>query len=972
MKNKKLLTVLVALVMAVVVSLAATIAVLGAGNEVTVKTSENGSAVIDTLPVGLNNGDTLVVICDTENGAFVNTEDAPALAGIKYVIGDVTVIAGLDLATTATVEDLTDVTGVGIAVEVKSDVELPENAAKLFGSYANYVIGVGAAGFDANEAQVNDGKTVGFEVVATMPAGVNAVVYDADYNTVPSTYANGKVSFEGKLGEGYVIAPEMVAVVDGVGYPTLAEAIAVAEGSFDTPVAIIGEGTYVLDTASQVVVGIAGNATVTVADGVLSYETEVTYEGSEYTAYALYQKDYLFASIADGINTSSYGATYANGALDVAFTVEDAADLADIITVDGLYEVIGAIAPLAIVGDTIEFDGYVVYNGSFNTDAVQEFLFSKMLTLNELAGLTSKTITTFDIVITSGNTVVTVPTSITLDCTDDTFASIKENAATAAEYVVITTDNDVITVVADAVELCKKALAESDEYSGLTTKEFREKLNALTVNELVEKLQASKLTDKYATAIDVVAKLVNKLASTKYAANLDVAVGVLDKDGDGVYTSAKSLTFTANSLVAKLQEKINTQYPEYAEYIDVEAMIGNVSLTVSFDATIKLFNMYTVTFVDENGDELYSETILEGEVPEFVGETPVKEGTETVVFEFAGWTDGETVYETLPALTADAVYTVVFEEVAITGIDTAINAKCASVVFNGKMAVKFYVSKEALDAYENFYANVVITTEDGNVEAQIEGTENGVYYQFVVYGIAAKQLNDNIAFEVVATKTVDEITVTRNSEVRDYSVEQYAYNRLANANATDAEKTLLVDFLNYGAAAQKYFGYKADDLVNADLTEEQKAYGSATVPAIESDFSYEGQETELVLFKGASLLFIDNIAVKFVINFNYYRGTTSDVHLVVECNGSETIVSGDELVANGSFYTYTYEGLAIKELRTPVTVTVVETATGKVLSGPLTYSAETYAYNKQSSTDADLVELLNNLMKFAVSAEAFL
>lgn len=770
------------------------------------------------------------------------------------------------------------------------------------------------------------------------------------------------------------------AVVGDTTYPSLEEAVDAAEGTLDNPVVILTPGEYVFDTDSRVVIAFEAESAdefdITVADDVFYLVTEkVDEEYGAVKAYILVNKDYLFADVADAINASSsntgYSATYVNGALDLTVKVDDVADLADILTIDGLYDVLGAIAPIAVVSDAVSFDGEVVYNGTLNMAAVKEFASSKMLTLNELAGLTSKTITTFDIEVVSGTTTAVVSVAVSLDCTDEQFASIKENAATAAEYVSIANNGGVYTVVVDAVDLYKKAIAKIDSYNGRTTKEIRDEINSLTVNQLVDKLQAAGLTGKYATAVDVLTKLVNKLAATKYAGNLDIAVGVLDKDGDGVYNLAKTVTLSVDSLVAKLQETVDAQYPEYADYIDVEAMIGGVSFEISFDVTAKVYNQYTVKFVDENGNELYSETILDGELPVYGGETPAKEGTTTVVYEFAGWTDGTTVYETLPELTTDVEYTAVFNEVAIEGIDTSINAKSAAVVFNGRMSVKFYVPKAALEAYDNFYANVVITTADGDVESQVEGTVNGSYYQFVVYGVAAKQMNDNISFEVVATKTVEGVQITRNSEVKEYSVKQYAYNRLGAENATDAEKTMLVDFLNYGATAQIYFGYKADDLVNADLTAEQQGYASAAAPTLESDFVYDGTATERVIFKGASVLFVDNVSVKFILNYNYYRGTVSDTHLVVKHNGVETIVPGDALVENGKFYTYTFDSLSFKDLRAPITITVVETATGDVLSGPLTYSVETYAYNKQSSTNSDLVALLDNLMKFAVSAETY-
>ena len=68
-----------------------------------------------------------------------------------------------------------------------------------------------------------------------------------------------------------------------------------------------------------------------------------------------------------------------------------------------------------------------------------------------------------------------------------------------------------------------------------------------------------------------------------------------------------------------------------------------------------------------------------------------------------------------------------------------------------------------------------------------------------------------------------------------YSVKQYCYNTLSKANTTAANKRVLVDFLNYASAAQVYFNLNTKNLVNAELTDEQKAFGTATVAAIGND-----------------------------------------------------------------------------------------------------------------------------------------
>lgn len=65
-----------------------------------------------------------------------------------------------------------------------------------------------------------------------------------------------------------------------------------------------------------------------------------------------------------------------------------------------------------------------------------------------------------------------------------------------------------------------------------------------------------------------------------------------------------------------------------------------------------------------------------------------------------------------------------------------------------------------------------------------------------------------------------------------YSPKKYAANILAKASASQGQKALCVSMLNYGAAAQTYFGYKTDDLMNADLTEEQRSLAAAYDPAL--------------------------------------------------------------------------------------------------------------------------------------------
>ena len=75
---------------------------------------------------------------------------------------------------------------------------------------------------------------------------------------------------------------------------------------------------------------------------------------------------------------------------------------------------------------------------------------------------------------------------------------------------------------------------------------------------------------------------------------------------------------------------------------------------------------YKVTFVDDDGVEICSDTVKYHEVPVFSGETPVRKETDTHKFTFAGWTDGKTTYsldQGLPQIESDTTFSPVFDPV---------------------------------------------------------------------------------------------------------------------------------------------------------------------------------------------------------------------------------------------------------------------------------------------------------------------
>ena len=90
--------------------------------------------------------------------------------------------------------------------------------------------------------------------------------------------------------------------------------------------------------------------------------------------------------------------------------------------------------------------------------------------------------------------------------------------------------------------------------------------------------------------------------------------------------------------------------------------------------------------------------------------------------------------------------------------------------------------------------------------------------------ISAKNMGEELYMKVYA-RLADGTYVY--SQLINYSAKTYAMNMINKDGNGDDVKALCVALLNYGAAAQQYFGYKTDELMNADISEEAQALVSA-------------------------------------------------------------------------------------------------------------------------------------------------
>jgi hypothetical protein len=186
-------------------------------------------------------------------------------------------------------------------------------------------------------------------------------------------------------------------------------------------------------------------------------------------------------------------------------------------------------------------------------------------------------------------------------------------------------------------------------------------------------------------------------------------------------------------------------------------------------------------------------------------------------------------------------------------------------------------------------------------------------------------------------------------------------------------KALCVAILNYGAAAQEFFGYKTEDLMNASLTADQKALVNAysadlVTGAVAADASKIGTfaKTDGFSAKSASVSFEGAFAI------NYYFSTSAEaagdvtffywnaadyvkVNVLTADNATGTFAMDQQ--ANGVYWAQV-AGIAAKELDDTFYVAAMYTdANGNTYcTGVIAYSVSQYCVNNANTAMADLAQ----------------
>ena len=299
-----------------------------------------------------------------------------------------------------------------------------------------------------------------------------------------------------------------------------------------------------------------------------------------------------------------------------------------------------------------------------------------------------------------------------------------------------------------------------------------------------------------------------------------------------------------------------------------------------------------------------------------------------------------------------------------------------SVDLANELSINYMIKADQLAEYEGlpFTLKVEIPVFEGNTQVgtktdELQPTLKGSYYYFTLSGLTAVQMND----EVSATVHIPDGILEVVSQTDRYSIAIYAYSQLKKSNAPAELKTMCADLVRYGAAAQRYKGYRTDAIADSAMIPAQKAYLTdlSTVTYYDRNRTLEDVTDPTVTWAGKTLSLDSRVTVRYVVDLSAYEGSLEDLSLAV----TYTDVSGNTVTSritelatfreDKNWYAFDFADLRGAELRAVLSAAVYEGETQ--VSPTIEYSVDSYCVGRTGA----LGTLCKAMMAYSDSALAY-
>ena len=192
------------------------------------------------------------------------------------------------------------------------------------------------------------------------------------------------------------------------------------------------------------------------------------------------------------------------------------------------------------------------------------------------------------------------------------------------------------------------------------------------------------------------------------------------------------------------------------------------------------------------------------------------------------------------------------------------------------------------------------------------------------------------------------------SDVKEYSILQYAQFVLSNEEMGEYHQ-LVREMLNYGAAAQNYFNYNCENLVNAGIS----GVGAQEIPTYEDKAVSIDGELDGIEIYGATVVCREKIALRY-----YFR--------ISDQSKNYTFAVGDKVVTpfyKNGLYCVEVAQVFPQDLDQQVIITVTD---GTGCNMTVGYSPLNYIVRMNKKGGDSLKMLLRALYNYHLEAKAFI
>jgi len=302
-----------------------------------------------------------------------------------------------------------------------------------------------------------------------------------------------------------------------------------------------------------------------------------------------------------------------------------------------------------------------------------------------------------------------------------------------------------------------------------------------------------------------------------------------------------------------------------------------------------------------------------------------------------------------------------------------------SISVGAEMTVTYNIMGADVNSYSDFYLEVKkdvaggepvttiygITADREQMTAKVNpATGEALMYQVTYKGINAKEMGDNFSTTLYAVG--EDGTIYYGNTVVD-SIKSFLVGKIDAETSIPELKTMAVDMLKYGAAAQVRLGYNTDNLVTADLTEEQLSYATKEI----------SEAVNNAASSGTGAVVNTNITVTSRVQLNlsciYTTATDPDAIKCVVTDSEGKVLSEIATTNKGGImFSAIYENVGAKEMRDVISATFYEGETA--ISKTISWSVESYVAQVRAKTNVteDELNMVNAMLTYGDSVAAYM